>query len=70
MGHEQIAGFIEQLEKESNNIRKICIQHSWSMRGGAQYTDIMNMSSTERAMIADLSNENIETSQKSGLPFF
>ena len=70
MGHEQIAKFIEQLEKESNNIRKICIEHAWSMRGGIQYTDIMNMSSTERALIGKLANENIETSQKSGLPFF
>ena len=70
MGHEQIAKFIEQLEKESNAIRKACIQHAWSMRGGAQYTDIMNMSSMERGLISDLSNENIESSQKSGLPFF
>ena len=70
MDHEQIPLFIEQLEKESNSIRKSCMQHAWSMRGGAQYVDILNMSSTERALISELSNDNIETSQKSGLPFF
>lgn len=70
MNPDDIAGFIEQLETESNNIRKSCMQHAWSMRGGAQYLDIMNMSYVERGMITALSKENIETSQKSGLPFF
>ena len=43
---------------------------TWSMRGGVQYVDVLNMSHKERAMIAKLSKENLETTKKSGLPFF
>lgn len=40
------------------------------MRGGVQYTDVLNMSNSERELIAKLSKDNIETTKKSGLPFF
>jgi hypothetical protein len=40
------------------------------MRGGASYTDVLNMSYAERTMIANLSKENLEVTKKSGLPFF
>ena len=45
------------------------MQHAWSMRGTA-YSEVMNMSAIERKLISKLSEENIETSHKSGLPFF
>lgn len=40
------------------------------MRGGISYTDVMNMSVDERNMITKLITENMETTKKSGLPFF
>jgi len=40
------------------------------MRGGIQYNDVMNLSYTERNLINKLSKDNLETTQKSGLPFF
>lgn len=40
------------------------------MRGGATYEDVMNMSYSERVMLNDLIKENLETTQKSKLPFF
>ncbi len=43
---------------------------SWYMRGGASYEDVMNMSYHERAMLNELIKENLETTQKSKLPFF
>lgn len=43
---------------------------AWYMRGGASYTDILNMSVTERKSISKLIEENMETTKKSGLPFF
>jgi len=46
------------------------MQHAWSMRGGIQYNDVMNLSTVERKLISKLSEENIETTHKSGLPFF
>ncbi|WP_353480131.1 hypothetical protein [Haliscomenobacter sp.] len=43
---------------------------SWHMRGGGTYEDVLNMSFSERNMIAELIKSNLETTQKSKLPFF
>jgi len=40
------------------------------MRGGVSYEDILNMSPMERQAIADIVEENLETTKKSQLPFF
>jgi hypothetical protein len=40
------------------------------MRGGVTYEDVLNMSTTERNIIGKLIEENLETTKKSGLPFF
>jgi hypothetical protein len=40
------------------------------MRGGLTYSEGMNLSSQERGLINALVKENLETTKKSGLPFF
>lgn len=40
------------------------------MRGGADYNTVMNMSYAERLSINKLAEENLETTKKSGLPWF
>ena len=40
------------------------------MRGGASYEDLLNMSYSERTAIGKLIEENLETTKKSGMPFF
>ena len=49
-----------------NEVLKMC----WYMRGGLTYTEAMNLSHEERTMIGRLIKENLETTKKSGLPFF
>lgn len=61
---------IDNLEKESDEIKKSSIKLSWFMRGGASYEDILNMSGMERSAIVELIEENLETTKKSGLPYF
>lgn len=58
------------MEKEVNDIKQQCLKLTWHMRGGVSYTDVMNMSSDERGMITKLISDNMETTKKSGLPFF
>ena len=43
---------------------------SWYMRGGVSYTDILNMSISERKTISKIIEDNMDTTKKSGLPFF
>jgi len=43
---------------------------AWYMRGGATYTDILNMSSDERNALNELIESNLETTKKTQMPFF
>lgn len=43
---------------------------SWFMRGGITYAQVMALSIQEREIINDIIKENLETTKKSGLPFF
>ena len=67
---DQISKLIDSMEKESNAIRNESLKMCWYMRGGLTYTEAMNLSSEERAMIGRLIKDNLDTTKKSGLPFF
>jgi hypothetical protein len=58
------------MEKESNSIRQEALQMSWYMRGGLAYDQALQLSVAERKLISDLIKGNLETTKKSGLPFF
>jgi hypothetical protein len=58
------------LEKEIKDVKAQSLKLVWHMRGGLNYTDVMNMSMEERNLITKLITENMETTKKSGLPFF
>ena len=40
------------------------------MRGGVTYEQALNLSPDERVIVSDLVKENLETTKKSGQPFF
>ena len=40
------------------------------MRGGLSYDDALMLSADERKLISELIKDNLETTKKSGLPFF
>jgi hypothetical protein len=61
---------VDQLDKEANSIREQSIKMAWHMRGGATYDDILQMSWSERTAISALIKENMETTNKTRLPFF
>jgi hypothetical protein len=67
---EQIAKLIDNMEKESNSIRQEALQLSWYMRGGLSYDQALQLSVGERQLINELIKGNLETTKKSGLPFF
>lgn len=70
LDHEGVKKLIDGMEKECEAIKKQALILSWYMRGGASYLDILNMSTYERTQINELVDRNIETTKKSGLPFF
>lgn len=58
------------MEKEANIIREEALKMCWYMRGGLTYNEAMNLSQTERTMISKLIKDNLETTKKTGMPFF
>ena len=67
---EQVQKLIEDMENDSNEIKKSSLMFSWYMRGGVSYEDILNMSVFEREQISVIIDNNLETTKKSQLPFF
>jgi len=43
---------------------------AWYMRGGLSYDHAMQLSVQERKLINEIIKDNLETTKKSGLPFF
>jgi hypothetical protein len=58
------------MDKETKEIRQEAIKMAWYMRGGLTYEQALSLSSEERKIIGELIKENLETTKKSGLPFF
>ena len=61
---------VDAMEKDTRNIRLDVLKLCWYMRGGVTYEEAMQMSQQERGIINDIVKDNMETTKKSGLPFF
>ena len=61
---------IDAMDKETHNIRLDVLKLCWYMRGGITYEEAMQMSEADRKIINEIVKENLETTKKSGLPFF
>jgi hypothetical protein len=65
-----IVAYIESLERETKAIKEDLLRVCWYMRGGISYEDAMYLSQSERDIIAKIIKDNMETTKKSGMPFF
>ena len=67
---DSINTLVDQMDKEANDIRQEALKMAWYMRGGLTYDQALQLSSSEREIIGGLIKDNLETTKKSGLPFF
>ena len=67
---DEILGLVKQYEGEQKELKAECIKLSWFMRGGCSLDEAFAMSYEERMIISDMVKEHLETTKKSGLPFF
>jgi hypothetical protein len=65
-----VKSLIEEMDEECNRIKADSLKMAWYMRGGISYTDILNLSITERQAITKIIEGNLETTKNSKLPFF
>ena len=70
MDSDQISEMVDQMDKETNGIRQEALKVAWYMRGGVSYDQALQLSTSERTNISELIKDNLETTKKTGLPFF
>lgn len=70
LNYEDSVSLIEQQERESKAIKEELLRICWYMRGGISYDDAALLSQQERTIIDKIIKDNMETTKKSGLPFF
>ena len=58
------------MEKETKALRHDLLKICWYMRGGVTYSEAEAMSPTERQIVSQLVKDNLETTKKTGQPFF
>jgi hypothetical protein len=61
---------LDSYDKESKAFREEALRMCWYMRGGLSYEDAMFLTQQERDIIGKIIKDNMDTTQKSGLPFF
>jgi len=66
----EVRKIVDTLDQEAKQITSEVLKLCWYMRGGVTYSEVMNMSNFERESMSKLIKENLETTKKSGLPFF
>jgi hypothetical protein len=65
----EILRLTEKLDKEAKAIKKDVLKLCWYMRG-LSYSEAMHLSWEERELVGEIIKENLETTKKTGLPFF
>ena len=60
----------KKLEGDQKKLREELIKICWYMRGGVTLEEAYAMGYQDRELISNLIKENLETTKKSGLPFF
>jgi len=58
------------MDKECHQIRSEAVKLSWYMRGGLTFDQAMALGHNDRIIVGELIKENLDTTKKSGLPFF
>lgn len=70
MSNEEIIEMLNTFDKESKALKKDLLTICWYMRGSISYDDAVMLSYDDRVIINKIIESNLETAEKSGMPFF
>lgn len=60
----------KKLQNQQKEYKAELLKICWYMRGGITLEEAYNLSYEDKTLIGDIIKENLETTKKSGLPFF
>lgn len=67
---DQILAEVDKLDKETKQIKSDLAKICWYMRGSISYEEAHFLSAEEKEIISKIIKDNMDTTKKSGLPFF
>ena len=70
MGDSDIISYLKDFDNDTKNLKLELMKICWFMRGGMSWNESLVLSPDERAIVSQLVKENMDTTKKSGLPFF
>jgi hypothetical protein len=65
-----IIAMLERFDREAKALKEEVLRYCWYMRGGLSYSEGMELGFEERQLIGNIIKDNMETTKKSGMPFF
>jgi len=70
MGDSEIVSYLKDFDNEVKNLKLEIMKICWFMRGGITWQEALALSPEERQVASQLVKENMETTKKTGQPFF
>jgi len=70
MGDSEIVAYLKDFDNETKNLKLELMKICWFMRGGMSWNEALVLSPDERTIVSQLVKENMDTTKKSGQPFF
>jgi len=70
MGDSEIIAYLKDFDSQVKNLKLELMKVCWFMRGGMSWNESLILSPDEREIVSQLVKENMETTKKSGQPFF
>lgn len=67
---EEIDELSKRMEKETKALKDNLFRLCWYMRGGMTISEAYNLAPDDIEVINGIIKDNMETTKKSGLPFF
>jgi len=69
-GDSEIITYLKDYDNQTKNLKLEPMKICWYMRGGMSWQEALNLSPDERAIAGQLVKENLDTTKKTGHPFF
>jgi hypothetical protein len=70
MGDSEIVAYLKDFDSQVKNLKLEIMKICWFLRGGMSWNEALVLSPDERGVVSQLVKENMETTKKSGQPFF
>jgi hypothetical protein len=70
LDNESITRMLDDFDKDSKALKKSIYKLCWGMRGGVTLDEAYQLSYQDREIIFKIIEDNIKTTNETGLPYF